>query len=318
MSRPSSPQLATAVLNSDPTWFAHFARPNQVWTEEVVNYWRPGKTGFSAIPVGQPVFLRLRHPANVIAGFGFYSETVELPLGITWELFGPRNGAPTQERFESLIRKYRASEEMYRPLISILLSNVSFLPLGWRIPWGEAEGWSRNIVALKAYDLSTEPGNRLLELMDLVGEMRPAFLEERFQMPDGDSRLRHETEVVLREGQAVFRARLLNSYRCCAVSGEHSLPVLDAAHITPYLGPASNHPQNGLVLRTDIHRLFDAGYVTVTPSLNFLVSPNLRKDFANGEAYYAMQGRRLHLPPDRAHQPSAEALEWHLESRFRR
>jgi hypothetical protein len=46
----------------------------------------------------------------------------------------------------------------------------------------------------------------------------------------------------------------------------YSLPdVLEAAHIEPYLGTASNHVENGLLLRADIHILFDLNFIAVNP-----------------------------------------------------
>jgi len=101
------------------------------------------------------------------------------------------------------------------------------------------------------------------------------------------------------------------------VTGEHARPVLDAAHIQPYLGPRSNHPQNGLLLRTDLHRLFDDGYVTVTPQLRLEVSGRLREEFDNGKAYYALHGKPILLPDDPTLRPSAAALTWHNEHVYR-
>ena len=101
------------------------------------------------------------------------------------------------------------------------------------------------------------------------------------------------------------------------MTGEHAVPVLEAAHITPYLGPTSNHLQNGLILRSDLHRLYDTGYVTVTPDLRLAVSGKLREEFENGKAYYAMDGQRLMVPNDSAERPSRAALLWHAENVFR-
>lgn len=98
--------------------------------------------------------------------------------------------------------------------------------------------------------------------------------------------------------------------RRCAVTGERALPVLDAAHIEPYLGPASNHIQNGLALRADIHRLYDTGYVTATPEYRVEVSRRLKEDFDNGEVYYQLGGTNLAvLPRDPTKRPSRQALE---------
>ena len=76
---------------------------------------------------------------------------------------------------------------------------------------------------------------------------------------------------------------MTNGYgRRCAVSGEKTLPILGAAHIRSY-GVGGEHAlANGLLLRTDIHRLFDLGYVTVTERQTFAVSERLKADFDNG------------------------------------
>jgi transposase-like protein len=75
----------------------------------------------------------------------------------------------------------------------------------------------------------------------------------------------------------------LDAYdRRCAVTGKRTEPVLDAAHIQPYLGPRSNHVRNGLVPSKEFHTLFDLGYVTVDAGYRVHVSPRLRADWRNG------------------------------------
>ena len=76
--------------------------------------------------------------------------------------------------------------------------------------------------------------------------------------------------------------------------------------------------QNGLLLRADIHRLYDAGYVTVTPELRFEVSRRLRDDYENGRVFYDLDGAQLRaLPKRRDARPSKVALEWHARNIFR-
>jgi hypothetical protein len=69
-----------------------------------------------------------------------------------------------------------------------------------------------------------------------------------------------------RLGQSTFRVAVTNAYGACAVSGEHSLPALEAAHVQPYAAGGQHSLRNGMLLRADIHRLYDKGYVTVTSS----------------------------------------------------
>jgi putative restriction endonuclease len=125
--------------------------------------------------------------------------------------------------------------------------------------------------------------------------------------------------VMPRLGQGSFRVAVMDGFgRRCAVTGERTLPILDAAHIKPWNEGGENRPGNGLLLRTDIHRLFDLGYVTVSPDHHFEVSPRLREDYENGRAYYELHGRALRDPVDRAFLPSPTALAWHHANRWSR
>jgi len=104
--------------------------------------------------------------------------------------------------------------------------------------------------------------------------------------------------------------------RACAITGEHSLPALDAAHIRPFEEGGPHAVANGLFLRADVHRLFDQGYISVTPDLRVEVSDRLRHDFRNGRSYYPYHGQPLHLPHDPREQPSRTFLEWHRDCRY--
>jgi putative restriction endonuclease len=121
-----------------------------------------------------------------------------------------------------------------------------------------------------------------------------------------------------RLGQGIFRLAVTDAYgRACAVTQEHSLPALEAAHIRPYGDGGVHEVSNGLLLRSDIHRLFDKGYVGVTPDYRFVVSKRLKRDFSNGRSYEAFDDKPIH-PPDRVEdRPSAEWLAWHMGARFR-
>jgi putative restriction endonuclease len=120
-----------------------------------------------------------------------------------------------------------------------------------------------------------------------------------------------------RLGQGIFRVSVLDAYgRACAVSGEHSLPVLEAAHIVSFARGGPNEVRNGLVLRSDLHRLFDLGYVTVDPAHHFVVSRRLAADFGNGRSYLGFHGQPIGLPADLGARPAAAALAWHRETLF--
>jgi putative restriction endonuclease len=95
------------------------------------------------------------------------------------------------------------------------------------------------------------------------------------------------------------------------------VPVLDAAHIKPYAREGTHDPHNGILLRSDLHTLFDLGYVTITPEYHFEVSKHVREDYENGHEYYALHGQSIHVPVKQVYQPAGENLAWHNEKVFR-
>ena len=85
----------------------------------------------------------------------------------------------------------------------------------------------------------------------------------------------------------------------------------------PYADGGVHALPNGLLLRADIHRLYDAGYVTVTPDYRFRVSHDLADDFHNGREYERFADRAITVPPALLDQPDPELLDWHAAEVFR-
>ncbi|MGI0148604.1 MAG: HNH endonuclease [Thermoplasmata archaeon] len=104
--------------------------------------------------------------------------------------------------------------------------------------------------------------------------------------------------------------------RRCSITGERTLPVLEAAHIQPYSEGGEHRVDNGMLLRSDLHTLFGRGYVTVTPDLKLEVSRRLKEDWENGRDYYAMRGRELRPPDHPEIMPSRDFLRWHNSQRY--
>lgn len=134
-----------------------------------------------------------------------------------------------------------------------------------------------------------------------------------------DERARYGAGMVIqpRLGQGAFRVVVTDAYgRACAVTGEHSLPVLEAAHIRAYASEGPHDVRNGLLLRADLHRLFDRGYVTVTAERRLEVSQRLRDDYQNGHTYYPLHGQPVRVPDSDRARPSSEFLRWHNDRVF--
>jgi len=99
------------------------------------------------------------------------------------------------------------------------------------------------------------------------------------------------------------------------MTGEKTLPVLDAAHIKPYAIAGNHEISNGILLRSDLHTLFDRGYLGINPDDHtILVSPRIREQFENGRHYYALDGQRIALPQIASAQPSRDSLAYHLDN----
>jgi predicted restriction endonuclease len=112
-------------------------------------------------------------------------------------------------------------------------------------------------------------------------------------LDDTDARKRIARDVVVRQGQAQCRGALIRAYEGrCAIAGCDSPYTLEAAHIRPYRGEHTNIVANGLLLRADIHALFDLGLLAVNPATRTVVI----SDQLSGDHYKSLQGRPLNLP----------------------
>ncbi|WP_147434696.1 HNH endonuclease [Micromonospora musae] len=160
----------------------------------------------------------------------------------------------------------------------------------------------RNVVAgpdVLTSSVQTVRAMRALESLSLNKELDDQQAPEPQNLPEG--RRRRLAEVTARQGQADFRRRLIEAYGgCCAISGCDVEAVLQAAHIDPYNGPATNRVTNGLLLRADLHNLFDRGLIWIDGSYRVRVAEGL-------DHYSDLDGRRLQLPPSQ-HRPDKEAL----------
>jgi putative restriction endonuclease len=300
---------------TDYDWFA-FLRAIKPPIDEV-NFWRPGsETQFKALQSGEPFFFRLKSPRNVIGGFAYFSYFSTVPTRIAWNEYGSANGAASYDEFRSKLLSLRArkQEEADFSIGCVLLTqSVFFEESDWvRLP----SDYARSIQQGKTYDLAHGEGERMwLECLarSAKTELIPAAIAD-LPLVGGYG------EPILfrpRLGQHSFRIAILDSYgRRCAVTNERTLPALEAAHIREYRDVPEHSISNGILLRADIHRLFDNGYVTVTPDHCFEVSKRIKEEFENGRDYYKLKGLQIRLPEKRIHHPAVDALRWHNENRY--
>jgi len=178
--------------------------------------------------------------------------------------------------------------------------------------------FSLNIVQGKTYDLTKGHGLNLWQQVKSRLEENQFIEMQQPEIADPNARYGEPVVILPRLGQGSFRILVTDKYeRSCAITREKTLPVLEAAHIKPYSENGPHSVQNGILLRADIHKLFDTGYVTVTKDHHFEVSKRIDEEFHNGKFYYNLHGQNIYVPSDQYSKPGEEFLSWHNENVFR-
>ncbi len=262
---------------------------------------------------------------NAIAGYGVEAHFSMLSFDQAWAAFGLQNGFQDRHQFLSWGARNR-NRDLHTIGTELLACTIILEAVFWPrerwIPWGIEQGWARTGIQQGKYEKDPARISRLLNEigLDRLGVPEAEEFCDSFVPLEAD-----ECEIILakscaRRGQGTFRSRLLTAYGSrCAITGEHTEPVLDAAHVQIYLGPRSNHIQNGLLLTKEFHALFDAGLVTVTPDFTIRVFNRIRDRWKNGHRYNPYNGRKLEVIPDAvSDHPSRAALEWHAKNVFER
>lgn len=303
------------VGNTDFGWYDFLSKIQP----EDVNFWRPGgKTNFKVLQPGAPFLFRLKKPYNVIAGIGFFSSHTFLPVSIAWDAFGDRNGCETLENFQRKISGYRSDWWDENPTIgcTVLTNPIFFEKKDWI---NTPETWAKNIVQGKKFSTSENDGKyiwlkveKLLDKYLLTSTSegdKSQLLLENTTSPEYKSSIL--TKVRL--GQGAFRVLITDAYaRKCAISGEKTLPVLEAAHIKPYAKSGPHFISNGLLLRSDLHKLFDSGYITITDQFKIEISKKIKEEFENGKEYYQYHGLDLkNMPTREIDRPQKNYIDWH-------
>ncbi len=287
---------------TDNDWFSNLARSG---TREV-NFWRPSPTAFRALKPGGLFLFKLHAPIHMIVGGGFFTTSLQLTVRQAWDWFGADNGCGS---LDDLLR--RLGGPASRQITCILLGDVFYFP---KERWIHAPpSFHPNLQVGRGYMLAEEPG--------LVQMVRSQLREEA--EPDAPAALdalrRGQPRVVLpRLGQGLFRGLVAAAYdHRCAITGERAMPVLEAAHIRPWATGGANALENGLLLRSDLHRLFDTGYLTVDPDRRvLLVSRRLHTQFHNGHEYLRLDGAPLAAPARGYPAASHENLLYHRDNVF--
>jgi putative restriction endonuclease len=306
------------VAVTDNDWFNYLSQKAGI---DEVNFWQPGGSSrFKILMPGEPFLFKLHAPLNFIVGGGFFTHNTTLPISLAWQAFREKNGAETLQEMRKRTEKYRRTKsspfEDYK-IGCILLAQPFFLKEEEWIP--SPLDFSLNIVQGKSYDLTQGNGLHLWEEVKArLGKPKIYPLDKDIRIAEPETRYGEPTLILPRLGQGSFRILVTDVYnRRCSVTRERTLPALEAVHIKPFGKSGPHSINNGILFRSDIHKLFDTGYVTISADYHFEVSKSIKEEFENGRDYYAMHGKQLELPPERKLQPASEFISWHNENVFR-
>ena len=299
---------------TDGDWFRFLSeRPDL----DEVNFWQPsGGRAFRALAPGDPFLFKLHAPEHYIVGGGMFAGYSAFPVDFAWEAFGVRSGVPSLEEMRTRLARYRRvapdPHENYA-IGCIILRLPFFLPREHWVP--SPPEFPLHVQQGKTFDATTGIGLGLWR--ELEHHARLAFIDRGIRAIEGA--MWSEPRLVRqRLGQGSFKALVTDTYeRRCAITREKALPVLQAAHIRPVTQDGAHRIDNGLLLRSDVHTLFDRGYLTVTPDYEVRVSRKLKTDFDDGEHYYQLERGRIWTPARADDRPNRDFLAWHADTVFR-
>jgi len=301
-----------AIAITDQQWF-EFLRSEQY--QGLVNFWTPTPWNPKELQSGDRVYFMLKSPIREIGGYGEFAWYRNMTLSRAWDEFGRGNGVNSRDELIASADGYVKKNSKLVDKID-LNSEIGCFALEHVVCWGK-EGYmtpetygasfGKQVVKYKYFD--SDP------FVLSSATSGPSEPPTDFESQAGRFSPRAVTTAKDRQGQPEFRAALLKNYdgKCC-VTRETSEEVLEAAHIEPYVNRKSNHPRNGLLLRRDIHKLFDEGLLAVDGDGKVLVSSRVGPD----SKYPQLAGTRVRLPVNPAFRPSLNTLAEHRRSKFRK
>lgn len=301
---------------TDIDWYQYL----KVHPSDDLNFWQPGGShSFGILKPGEPFLFKLKSPINKVAGLAFFVQQTLMPLSMAWDVFGTQNGRASLNELKRIILSIRKEPITANPQIGcIVLTNpIFFEEKDWLPPPGD---WKSPIVQGKSYDMSKGLGASYWSTIEnhlslFLRNTNPISPINQLMLSDA-SEPRYAESILckVRLGQNSFRMMVSQSYQNkCVISGEKTGPVLEAAHIKPYAEKGPHVISNGLLLRSDIHKLFDDGYMTIDKNYKVVVSKRIREDFGNGREYYKYDNSSLieKLPQDKSNWPDLNYIEWH-------
>ncbi|TWP38524.1 HNH endonuclease [Leekyejoonella antrihumi] len=313
--------MGAYVFPTDTEWAAFLrARPDL----DEVNFWLPSTVTFKALQAGERFLFKSKAKAGGrLIGGGLFSGHVTMRVSETWAIYGEGNGCDSPGQLLKRINLYRARNKQEPdpdPTIGCILLRDSFfvepddeLPVPSTYPGSAVRG--------RGYSADNGEWSYIEEAFAqmLLSANVPILHPDSDAASFIDGPTRGEPRLFIpRVGQKGFKSLVLSSYHHrCAISGAKITPTLQAAHIRPVSEGGEHRVDNGMLLRSDVHILFDAGYLGIDDHHRLQVSPRLRSDFGNGDEFYSKSGEVIDLPDRKVDRPDKDATMWHMDTIFR-
>lgn len=286
-----------AISPTDLDWF-NFLRTEGLNSE--INFWTPTPWNVSRLAKGDKLYFILKSPIRKVGGYGQFVEYKNMSVNDAWNKFGFKNGCASKQELINRLDSYKASNNSDERSVTeteigcIVLNNAMFLDDDKFIDIEDYKiDFSRFIVKIKYFN-EADPLETLTNLPSRGFELLPTTLEK----------LKKSRLVTERKGQGNFRAIITRAYgnKCC-ITNESTPELVEAAHIQPYIDENSNHVKNGLLLRVDLHKLYDNGLLYIDDSFVIHISPEVKSEY-----YQKLNGTKISLSVNINEQPSTEAL----------
>jgi putative restriction endonuclease len=289
-----------AISPTDNNWFK-FLKDNDF--NSFINFWTPTPWNIKKLKPGDKWYFLLKSPIREIGGFGEFFEYKNLTAFEAWRLYGHKNGATDLQQFINSIQLYidKNSNKFGGTKIDINTYEIGCIILNNCQFW-DFEDYK------KAEDHEIVFGKQVVKYK-YFNQYDPFKINEQESNNDfnilREPRENYKREINQRKGQSKFKGHVLKSYknRCC-ITGETCPELLEAAHLQKYINNQSNHIQNGILLRVDIHRLFDNDLLFIDQNYVIHISSLIENPI-----YKQYHGCKMSLPNDLDDFPSKKSLE---------
>jgi putative restriction endonuclease len=285
-----------AISPTDIDWF-YFLR--EVGYNSEINFWTPTPWNISKLSEGDKLYFMLKSPIRKIGGNGQFLKYINMTVDDAWNKFGRKNGCNSKQELIRRLDKYKSKRSSCEKGIldaqigCLILNNVEFFDDNDFLDLKEHNvEFPINIVKIKYYE-----GNSL-------NNDAESFWDNFTLISETAEKTKKNVKISERNGQGNFRAKITYAYsnRCC-ISGETTVELLEAAHIQPYIDERSNHVKNGLLLRADLHKLYDNGLMYIDDDFLIHISPQVKSNH-----YQNYNNKKIELPKNKKFHPSKESL----------